>query len=136
MTEPAIETVVQHLNGDRHPKISIRDPNMPDGSYDLSDEIVKENISGIFSFDCIVIYKDDLEKIIELIGGPSELPIDLKIFARHPYSTRYWGTTYNAREYMDEDKYRELIEEGHGFTCERARPVNQMNNNLILYLDR
>ena len=135
MTESDIKAVAEHLNVERAAKIQIRDSNLPDGTYRISDDLIQEEFDGIFSFDCIVLLKDDLEKFFEFIGGSSVLPIEMKIFVRSPCSTYYWGTTYNEREYMDEAEYKDMIEDGHGITCDRAPPYMQEDKKIILYLD-
>lgn len=138
MTEPDIESVVQYLDNERIPIVTIIDSEhrVTDNHY-LSDDIVQERIDGLFSFDCIIILQSDIERFTEAIGGPFELTSDVMVFAVPCRGYRVWGTTFNWLSFCDESEHREMIEEeGHSITSERSPPHMHDDKELILNLSK
>lgn len=135
-TNHKIETIVQALDDNRIPLVKLERKPHIFRTYKLTDGIVQERIDGFASFDSLIILQEDIAKLADFLDEPSDLPSGMTVFAEPCRTDLIWGTTFNEREHMAEDEYRDWVEDGHGITSERSRPADHPNVELILDLSK
>jgi len=135
-TNHEIETIVQAVDDNRVPLVSLKHKPGVFQTYKLSDDIVQERIDGFASFDSLIILQDDITKLVDFLDEPSDLPSGMTVFARPCRADLIWGTTFNYREDLNPDGYSGWVPDGHGITSERRPPYEHPNVELILDLTR